>query len=774
MSPCIHYRTEGFRPRKDNKNTDVMNRNRRRKLYSEMAGTVALAASLLLGACSDDTFREGRDDSPWAASDHICFGISETGTSRTTRAAGGAEERTTGNFVLRGEGTADTLCMRAYVTDGIEGAALGEKGAATRATQVTDMQEHTSFRVLAYWKKNDELVTSTFFMNETVTYANNGWSTEKPHYWPGSGHTLSFCAWAPASITGPESPESHVLEYEVPENVNDVTDEQGNIVGGQKDVVVAVENDVPGDNYKTVGLEFDHICTAVRFVVGGEMQAGTIKRVTLKNIKYKGTYDMSTGNWIFSDEDEDENKTKDFSQELNKTTTAGDAAGTAITDEGDGYFMMLPQELGEGAAVEVAFTDAVTGNERTLSASIEGQEWQKGTTVTYKLSIKPDYTVTFEPDAETVDAHYVIFKTTMKIEDIKKDWTLKVSADDEADVSIQFEEDVNQYAKSGFWTDKVIKNNVVTSESARGSSTVEGSGSGEQTVYVFAPENPGDKDRIITLSLEVDGNSVAEQQVTQKCPAWVDGQEYGWEQIDDNQSGEYGFNWDRKVNYIFPYNLGMGILTKYTKDEAKEIINAIIEQYDAENYTSIVEFAPSLGTTRVYVAIDYGKLNSLSGKANSSSNGLQNTKDLNDIAGTANTGSFELALQNTYKTESGHESEHMFRLPDSDETDKVPAATGTNNLESGILDYVLKKNKYNIVIDEDTDKGITTTSVVLNDIVWYLPAYGQFTSLPEGISSDYWSSTATDNSAYLGSGTEETDGKDTVHSVRVMRNKPTE
>ena len=725
-----------------------------------MAGTVALAAALLLGACSDDTFREGRDDSPWAASDHICFGISETGTSRTTRAAGGAEERTTGNFVLRGEGTADTLCMRAYVTDGIEGAALGEKGAATRATQVTDMKEHTSFRVLAYWKKNDELVKSTFFMNETVTYANNGWSTEKPHYWPGSGHMLSFCAWAPASITGPEGPESHVLEYEVPDDVTD----------GQKDVVVAVENDVAGDSYKAVQLEFNHICTAVRFVVGGEMQAGTIKSITLKNIKYKGTYDMSAGSWKLNEE---ETNAKDFSQELEKTTTAGDAAGTAIT-ESDGYFMMLPQELGDEAAVEVVFADAVTGNERTLSASINGQEWKKGTTVTYKLSIKPDYTVTFEPDAETVDAHYVMFKTTMKVEDIKKDWTLKVSADDKADVSIQFEEDVNQYAKNGFWTDKVIKNNVITKESARGSSTLDGSGSSERTVYVFAPENPGNEDRIITLSLEVDGNSVAEQQVTQKCPAWVDGQEYGWEQIDDNQSGDYGFNWDKKINYIFPYNLGLGILTKYTEDEAKEIINAIIEQYDAENYTSIVEFSPSWGTTRVYVAIDYGKLNSLSGKANSSSNGLQNTKDLNDIAGTANTGSFELALQNTYKTESGHESEHMFRLPDSDETSKVPAATGTNNLESGILGYVLKKNKYNIVIDEDTDKGITTTSVVLNDIVWYLPAYGQFTSLPEGISSDYWSSTATDNSAYLGSGTEETNGRSTTHSVRAMRNKPTE
>lgn len=729
-----------------------------------MAGTVALAAALLLGACSDDTFREGRDDSPWAASDHICFGISETGTSRTTRAAGGAEERTTGNFVLRGEGTADTLCMRAYVTDGIEGAALGEKGATTRAAQVTAMEIYDQFRVLAYWKKNDELVTSTFFMDETVNYGNNGWSTENPHYWPGSGHTLSFYAWAPASITGPDGPESHLLTYEVPDNV---TDEQ-------KDVVVAVENDMAGDSYQTVGLKFDHICTAVRFVVGGEMQAGTIKRVVLKNIKYKGTYDMSAGSWEL-----EKDAFKNFSQELEKTTTAGDAAGTAITDADNGYFMMLPQELGDEAAVEVVFADAVTGSERTLSASIKEQEWKKGTTVTYKLSITPDYTVTFEPEAETVDAHYVMFKTTMKVEDIKKDWTLKVSADDNADVSIQFEENVNQYAKNGFWTDKVVKDGVITSESARGSSTLDGSGSGEQTVYVFAPENPGDKDRIITLSLEVDGNSVAEQQVTQKCPAWVDGQEYGWEQIDDNESGEYGFNWDRKMYYTFTYDVKKPVGScSYTEDEARTWINSIIDQFDASSYVTIEKYTYTVfigNHERLYIEIDYTKLNNLI-NANSPNNGLVNTIALNTMAGSATTGAFETALLSIKKTIEGDTGNAFRRKENINSDENIPDSVGTNNLTSGILDFVLKKNKYNLLeIKDDNNIGYAPT---LNeeDIVWYLPAYNQFNSCPYGMTpSAYWSSTADNNgsNSYLGSGAPSV-GRNEKHSVRAMRNKPTE
>ena len=257
----------------------------------------------------------------------------------------------------------------------------------------------------------------------------------------------------------------------------------------------------------------------------------------------------------------------------------------------------------------------------------------------------------------------------------------------------------------------------------------------------------------------------------------MDGQEYGWEQIDDNQSGDYGFNWDRKINYIFPYNLGEDNIFKdyhYTESEARELINSIIQQYNAESYTSIVNYSiwPS---NRVYVAIDYSNLNSLLGKASSSDDGLQNTKELNEIAGSA-FGAFELALENTYKTESGHETEHMFRVPNtSAEKNIIPEASGTNNPKSGILGFVLKKNKYNLPeIKDDNNIGYAP---ILTEVVWYLPAYGQFTSLPEGMtSSDYWSSTATNESAYLGSGTEaaDGDGRGETHYVRAMRNKPTE
>lgn len=699
-----------------------------------MAGTVALAAALLLGACSDDTFREGRDDSPWAASDHICFGISETGTSRTTRAAGGAEERTTGNFVLRGEGTADTLCMRAYVTDGIEGAALGEKGAATRAAQVTAMETYGKFRVLAYWKKNDELVTSTFFMNETVNYGNNGWSTEKPHYWPGSGHKLSFYAWAPASITGPEGPESHVLEYEVPNNVNDVTDEQGNVVMGQKDVVVAVENDVAGDSYKAVQLKFDHICTAVRFVVGGEMQAGTIERVTLKNIKYKGTYDMSAGSWIFSDEDE--NKTKYFSQELDKATTAGDAAGTAITDEGNGYFMMLPQKLGEGAAVEVVFTDAVTGNERTLSASIEGQEWKKGTTVTYKLSITPDYELEFVSSPEAQDAHYVIYPITIKAANLPEGgWTLKSNDEDNVTFVENFADSgIKDLVDQGYWLKDYC-----------GESTLTSSSSGEVQIYVFLKENISEKDRGITLSLTPANNSNAKSTTfafEQYCPAWNN--DIGVERIQEKDY-PWGFSWssNMKITYAMPRD-GITILR-----------HALFTLFGDHTYVS-QEGSILLGGIWK-VTVNFSEVPKLT-TATSSTDGITNTWEL-------------------YTFEGINEASTIMAQLES--WGGVPDKTLPENPSEFAAWACAKKNIFGVETKEESGNIIYKPILTQTDMVWYLPAQEEALSMKDsGMLDNYWTSTAiTDDegdTAYkytAGGSTSPEDRNSSIH-VRAVRKKP--
>ena len=220
---------------------------------------------------------------------------------------------------------------------------------------------------------------------------------------------------------------------------------------------------------------------------------------------------------------------------------------------------------------------------------------------------------------------------------------------------------------------------------------------------------------------------------------------------------------------MFPYNLGL--FSKYTKNEAKDLINSIISQYNADSYTDIVEYKPSLTATRVYVYLDYSKLNNLSG-VDDELNGLQNTITLNSLVGSATTNAFEEALKNTMKEEEGKENENMFRLPNSDEINdlKIPSESGEVDMQSGILNFVLKKNRYYLRRVTNNETGAVTTAPYLKeeDIVWYLPACGQFPSNTNINAANYWSSTAVDDgvNAYLGSGTDKRTNRHKVIAVR--------
>ena len=89
--------------------------------------------------------------------------------------------------------------------------------------------------------------------------------------------------------------------------------------------------------------------------------------------------------------------------------------GTEVAT-GEATFMMLPQTLPTGAKVKVVFHSNVTGEERTLEAIIGGMEWPQGQTVTYKLSISPEYELEFTSEPEIQDAHYVIYPIHIKAE----------------------------------------------------------------------------------------------------------------------------------------------------------------------------------------------------------------------------------------------------------------------------------------------------------------------------------------------------------------------
>jgi hypothetical protein len=105
----------------------------------------------------------------------------------------------------------------------------------------------------------------------------------------------------------------------------------------------------------------------------------------------------------------------------------------------------------------------------------------------------------------------------------------------------------------------------------------------------------------------------------------------------------------------------------------------------------------------------------------------------------------------------------------------VPAEEGSLNDLSGILTYILKKNRYCLQYIDDGETKTFHAIFNINDLKWYLPAYEQFANFVanpevEGDSrDDYWSSTAADGATYAYRGNGVLESRDTLLRVIAVR-----
>ena len=691
-----------------------------------MAGGMAtMLLCTLLFSCNNEDFLESGN--PEKACDNICFGISSDKNVQTRGYAGSDDEGYTADrFVLRSDDSADTLCVRAIVSEGINVSGFEGEQALTRATPVGKDNFYNKFHVLAYWSKNGAPVDQ-FYMNTNASNvaASVGtgaiWSTEQIYYWPGADHSFQFYAWAPTDaggLTTPSSPQEKSLAYTVPEAAAD-----------QQDLVVATTDEIQGDNNAAVPLTFKHICTAVRFAVGSQMQPGQIKSVALKGVKNAGTYDMAADNWSLGD------ATVNFSQTLNKETTGTEANGDAITTS-EGTFMMLPQTLPAGATVEVVFVNA-NNEDRTLTASIGNTEWKMGTTVTYKLSITPEYELEFVSQPEMQDAHYVIYPITIKSGDKLPagGWTL--TSNDAANVTFVEKDkfvnnDVQALVDAGYWLDGY-----------NGTSTLTSTTTGEVQVYVFLKENATEADRNITLSLKpaAQGNYEAKEfSFTQYCPAWNNG--IGVERIQD---GDYpwGFSWDS--NMKITYNLGRGLGPILASLYIKIFVNY---SYVTSNWGGVL--------TDFKVTIDFSKVGTLT-----------TATDLND----GNKNTWELYSFNGLNDASA-------LMAQIESWGGVPDKTLPANPSEFAARACAMTNKYSVQTETDIT-GNTVYLPVLDqaNMVWYLPAQNEAANMNDNLSGDYWTSTAitdpgTTAYKYTVGGSTSPEDRDSAIHVRAVRQKP--
>lgn len=199
--------------------------------------------------------------------------------------------------------------------------------------------------------------------------------------------------------------------------------------------------------------------------------------------------------------------------------------------------MMLPQTLPAGAEVEVVFTG--TNGDRLLTASIAGTECTMGTTITYKLSITPEYDIEIEVPTDAQDTHYISFPIEVNVKDYDGKWTLTSNLPND----VFFTQTLTDLQEQGYWIDD-----------DKGQNTISSTGSGSFIYQVYVTENIGDNIRNLQFQVTPDnvaGATPTTATVQQLCPSWNGN--IGCERIED-ETYPWGFLWDSdmKIKYTLP------------------------------------------------------------------------------------------------------------------------------------------------------------------------------------------------------------------------------
>lgn len=682
------------------------------------AGMAAVLLSVTLFSCSSDVPYEHTD---YSTTDNICFGISDSGNG--TRAAAANEAITTDRYVLRSSESSDTLCVRAVVSDGIGKAAAKH---ATRASMQTTMYDQ--FSVVAQLKKSDGNIAPRYYMNEVATKQGVVWQPSSSiYYWPDNG-SLRFLAWAPLDAELDESPvkpsedvNKTTIKYTVPAELSK-----------QRDLVAAATgyNASPvGGVCAPVSLQFKHLCTAVVVKTGATMAPGTIKSVTIKNVRNSGTYDMLSSAWTLTD------ATANYTVSPDMATSSTTAEGTKLNAD-DATFMLLPQTLGADSQLEVLFHDNISGRDRLLTASLNGAEWPMGKTVTYRLSITPEYELEFTSEPVAQDAHYVIYPITIKADNLGANGWKLVSNDTRNVTFVENfgNDDIKRLVDNGYWLKDYCGKSELISTTR-----------GDIKVYVFIKENITDADRDIKLTLtpaDYPNAAPVTFDFKQYCPAWNNG--IG---VERKQETDYpwGFNWDSsmKITYSMPKGFWMGIW------------HALFTIFGNTKYVTQEGYAWT-GTWKV--TVDFSKVPKLT-TATSATDGLKNTWEI-------------------YNFEGISDAETIMRQLES--WGGVPDKTLPTNPTEFAAAACAKKNPFGVSVESKDGQNLYVPTLSRSDMVWYLPAQDEASNMLDELyplSGNYWTSTAitdpgtTSYKYTVGASASPEDRNNFIH-VRAVRKRP--
>lgn len=682
--------------------------------YRSIYAALFIGASSMLYSCNDDIRPGDKNDS----SDRVCFRLTEAswGNAADTRSTSPVS-REIGRAVLRSTESSDTLCLTAIETNGIN------LGSSTRGSQISSKDDLSSFGCFAYVGTTPGKYTQFYINNDEYTKNGEIYQSDNIQYWPGSALNFKFYCYAPFNASGlslPESPESTILQYVVPESVTD-----------QKDLMLAPTEEYPGNRNDQVPLTFTHLLSAVRIVTGKNMQAGTVKSVSFKNLYGSANIDMDNPT-AWQDYSLYESS---YTVSPNVTVTSGQADQVIVG--GENTLLMLPQTMKpvdglEPIILTIVFNDGT--KDRTLETELTG-EWLMGMTYTYYLSITPEYTLEFNETEPIADAHYVIKPIHIKAGDLNGGSYTVVSSNPDI---CKLRANLVGPEEQGYWP----KESTADGDFVR-SNSLTLNAEGDVLVYAFLTENATEADRTVDLQLQYNGSTVNTLTLTQKCPVWTSDGTMGWENTEEDPEKPFGFAWNRKVTYDRNNGWGTVILS---------ILNAFggLSDNPAVQWTKVKVGRLTFVTG---CTIDYSQVQSLS-NVYDDNDGLANTK-----AFRANSASDLSALESNLQA--------------------ICTATSESGDNIKSVDFAalvcIKKNACDIDKQTGADNSVVyMPSFTDADIKWYLPASGQFTGMPADMNGKvYWSSTAINDNenAYSWNGAAAPTLRMENHNVRAVRVK---
>ena len=251
-----------------------------------------------------------------------------------------------------------------------------------------DAVEHFSMSAICYTGDYDESWTPNFAYDLTCTVNGNDVTCPEALMWPAQGK-VRFFAFAPVaedgsksfSLSGSTATGTPKITYTVPSET-----------ARQLDLMAACTD----ARSAAVNLKFHHILTAVKIVAAKDMIPGTITAVRLSGVYDTGTYTAADGVWTPDESSKTSytitrDVTVDGGYKQPQPSGSGDLAGDrkdpieVVGTTDDLTLLMIPQTLPAGAKLEIDFTEALSGNEYTLSADLTGT-WPEGKIVIYSIS----------------------------------------------------------------------------------------------------------------------------------------------------------------------------------------------------------------------------------------------------------------------------------------------------------------------------------------------------------------------------------------------------